>query len=81
MNSLLLIAIATHFMVLNKSYSLQSCPKTIIIDHTHTKWSTVDKAALTRASAQCKVYYPEAPCLKKFIKKEPGTYRAICGSK
>lgn len=58
-----------------------ACPKTTIIDLTHTKWLKVDQDALTRASSQCKVYYREAPCLKTFIKKEEQTYQAICGTK
>ncbi len=38
-----------------------------------------DEAALKTAKQRCKVYYPDAPCLKKFIKKGNQTYHAICG--
>lgn len=38
-----------------------------------------DKLAYRSAKARCSVHYPDAPCLKKFIKREEQTYWAICG--
>jgi len=40
-----------------------------------------DRNALKTATQNCSKYYPEAPCLKKFIKKEELVYWAICGEK
>lgn len=38
-----------------------------------------DRDALSAATQNCSKYYPEAPCLKKFIKREELVYWAICG--
>jgi len=38
-----------------------------------------DVNALTAATKRCSEIYPEAPCLKKFIKREERVYWAICG--
>lgn len=40
-----------------------------------------DKAALKTTTKNCSKYYPEAPCLKKLVKKEELVYHAICGEK
>lgn len=31
------------------------------------------------AAVRCAQIYPDAPCLKKFVKVRPLIYRAICG--
>jgi len=38
-----------------------------------------DKRAIKQAPKTCAKLYPDAPCLKKLIKKEDGVYNAICG--
>lgn len=38
-----------------------------------------DKQALESAKLRCQVHFPEAPCLKKFMKKRHQVYHAICG--
>jgi hypothetical protein len=43
------------------------------------KLTLEDKRALNSAKERCKFYYPDAPCLKKFIKKGNQIYHAICG--
>lgn len=56
------------------------CPTTIIENNTST-WTNTDKQSLSSAKKRCKVYYPDSPCLKKFIKKEESVYWAICSQK
>lgn len=55
-----------------------ACAVTILVGFdkiiTLQEWKTINHAKET-----CKIYYPEAPCLKKFIKKEDLVYNAICG--
>lgn len=56
------------------------CSETTVINKTKL-WNEIDKKSLKSAKERCKVYFPEAPCLKKFIKTEINAYRAICGKK
>lgn len=42
-------------------------------------WSRRDQAALDRATVACGIYYPASPCLRRFIRVQPGQYRAVCG--
>ena len=55
------------------------CPAVIIVNISGEPWKEVDQKSLNSAKGRCSVHYPEAPCLKKFIKKEPLVYNAICG--
>lgn len=54
---------------------------TIMINNTDEPWNNRDKQSLKRAKYVCRVEYGPrgAPCLKRFIKREPLTYWAICG--
>lgn len=53
---------------------------TIKINKTAEPWNSFDNLSLNRAKSRCVVYYPQSPCLKKFIKKQPKHYLAICGT-
>ena len=57
-----------------------SCPNTKVINETKA-WNYQDALTLGKAVNRCKEIYPEAPCLKKFIKKGDNRYWAICGKK
>lgn len=62
--------------------ALSGCPVTKMVDWTHGEWTPRDNQSYTMAVEGCKKHFGEsAPCLKKFIKKEEGTYYAICGTK
>ncbi len=59
---------------------MSGCPATTVVDWTHDSWELLDSQTYQRATQQCVVKFgSDAPCLKKFIKKEKGTYYAICG--
>ena len=56
------------------------CSPVIVINLTTYPWNSTDEKHLEVAKVRCKkIFHNEAPCLKKFIKKEPLVYRAICG--
>lgn len=57
------------------------CPTTNRIIKSPEPWDYCrDADAMETARLRCSSYYgEEAPCLKWFIKMEPGVYRAICG--
>lgn len=57
-----------------------SCPRIEIVNETRT-WVETDSRSLKSAIERCPIKYPEAPCLKKFWKKEELTYWALCGEK
>ena len=57
---------------------IYECPATIIENRTDT-WVEYDQNSMLRAKKRCVVHYPDAPCLKTFIKKEELNYYAICG--
>ncbi len=42
-------------------------------------WSEQDQAALERATVGCAEHYPASPCLRRFVRVQPGRYRAVCG--
>jgi hypothetical protein len=52
---------------------------TVLINLSPEAWNQVDLRNKAVAEKRCPVKYADAPCLKKFIKVEPGMYRAICG--
>lgn len=58
--------------------SLLYCQKVQITNLTKT-WNKNDQESLELATRRCPEIYPEAPCLKYFIKKEDMLYNAICG--
>jgi hypothetical protein len=61
------------------NYFLLSCAATIMINLSNQPWNKEDDANVLVAKSRCGEIYSDAPCLKKFIKKEPNNYNAICG--
>lgn len=57
-----------------------ACAAPVVELRTAEPWTRRDQAALDRAADGCEEYYPDSPCLKRFIRMRPGTYRAVCGS-
>ena len=60
--------------------TLLVCAATIIVNNTKS-WTETDKRSLSYAKTRCEQIYKDAPCLKKFTKKEELVYQAICGKK
>ena len=57
-----------------------ACAATLLINESKEPWTPGDMATQTQARLRCeRLYGDEAPCLIKFIKKEPGVFWAICG--
>ena len=54
------------------------CPDTALIGFS-PKLVLIERQSLSRAKKHCSELYPEAPCLKKFIKREELVFWAICG--
>lgn len=54
------------------------CGKVMVIDLSNELWNSRDEENLAIAKARCVVIYPDAPCLKVFIKKSELNYNAIC---
>lgn len=59
---------------------LLNCLATLIINTTPYPWNTHDEYTMNSSKKVCIEKYPEAPCLKKFIKKGERNYWAICGA-
>lgn len=55
------------------------CAATIVVNMSSEPLNKRDKRSMESARITCKRAYND--CLKKFIKKEPLTYNAICGGK
>lgn len=51
---------------------------TMIINLTSV-WTDRDQEHLDMAKVRCQQIYPDAPCVKKFIKVKKLTYRVVCG--
>ena len=58
---------------------LYICAVAIMINQSPEPWTDRDYANMHRAKKTCKKVYKQ--CLKKFIKREPLNYHAICGGK
>jgi hypothetical protein len=56
-----------------------SCPVTVIDVRTNEAWTVRDQLALVTAARGCVRYFPQSPCLKRFIRVEQGRYWAVCG--
>jgi len=54
------------------------CPAIIIVNLTTESWKSIDQKNLDVAKYRCSQIFPDAPCVKKFIKKEPLVYNVIC---
>jgi hypothetical protein len=57
-----------------------ACPATEILTYTPEGWSHADQRAYETAQKRCVNFYPNSPCLKRFIRMEQLRYRAWCGS-
>lgn len=57
------------------------CIMTLMINQSNEDWNDIDMEHVARAKVGCAQKYPDAPCLTKFIKKEPLVYTAVCGTK
>lgn len=58
----------------------RSCPWPVVENKTSV-WNEQDQWTFDRAMKRCGQIYSDAPCLKKFVKKDPDAYNAICGAK
>jgi hypothetical protein len=56
-----------------------SCPDTKMINNSGLPWNKYDYSVLQSAKKRCGEIYPDAPCVKKFYKKEETNYWVICG--
>lgn len=54
-----------------------TCPKAKVVNLTPI-WTSQDQENLDFAKTRCGHFYPNSPCLKKFIKKKTRTYSIIC---
>lgn len=54
------------------------CPDATLLGF-DSKLNLIERQSLSRAKNHCSELYPEAPCLKKFIKREELVFWAICG--
>lgn len=78
--SMALIAAICAFMSTRAiSASWDNCPITKVINETEI-WTKADENTFHRAKyGGCARHYPDAPCLKKFVKKGERRYYATCG--
>ena len=74
----LLILLVFLLFPLKEASALSSmCPIAKIINKTN-EWLPIDEENFKIAINRCKVLFPEAPCLKTFVKKEKLVYNVIC---
>ena len=55
------------------------CLAPLIINNTDS-WSDRDSQVVIDAGKRCAEKYPDAPCVKYFLKKAEQDYHVICGS-
>ena len=58
-----------------------ACVATVLVNVSSEPWKPRDDESLAQARGRCTQLYKDSPCLVKFVKVEPGIYRAICGGK
>ncbi len=56
-----------------------ACLTTALVNLSNIPWNFEDRQNQAIAQSRCGTIYPDAPCLKLFVKVEPLMYRAICG--
>ena len=56
-----------------------NCLPTQIINESNEPWNDKDQEVMERAANTCQERYEEIPCLKRFFKRAPQAYAAICG--
>jgi hypothetical protein len=71
--------LATFMTELLISLALASCPATQMINKTAYPWNDNDKQTMKYCQRRCSDYYPDAPCLKQFIKWNKQDYHCLCG--
>lgn len=54
------------------------CPQVLVVNNTKV-WNEDDQKTLDFAKVRCAEIYPDAPCIKKFIKKSDTNYNVVCG--
>lgn len=59
-------------------FAIGFCQPPTIVNNTNT-WNKMDQKTYHSAQKRCVIHYPNSPCLKRFIKVEFNTYRALCG--
>ncbi len=57
--------------------TLVICPQVKIENHTDV-WTSYDQSVLDRSRIRCGEIYNDAPCVKRFIKKEEQLYNVVC---
>jgi len=57
------------------------CIAALMINLSDHPWQAIDYANKRAAMVRCGELYPDAPCLKTFIKKDVRVYNAVCGNK
>ena len=57
---------------------MMKCPNTIIVNESE-EWNKIDALQFESSRKRCGEIYPDAPCLKWFVKKAENTYWAVCG--
>ena len=55
------------------------CSNPQIINLTN-EWNELDQSTFYRATKRCSELFQDAPCLRKFIKKEELVYNVVCGN-
>jgi hypothetical protein len=63
------------------AFVAMSCPQVIMINRTNFEWNEHDRVTKATCSRRCPELYPEAPCLKRFIKLDKQDYYCGCGEK
>jgi hypothetical protein len=56
---------------------LLACAATIIVNHTKV-WNKHDQHRMEVSKQRCAELFPDAPCLKKFIKLNEQRYQVLC---
>ena len=60
-------------------YLAASCPDVTRVNRTNFPWNDYDKEIEQTCKKRCGEIYPDAPCLKQFIKYGKQDYDCICG--
>jgi hypothetical protein len=58
-----------------------ACPKVELVNKSKEDVNYRDMENVSVASKRCKHHFPKSPCLVKFTKTAPLTYKALCGAK
>lgn len=58
---------------------MAACPITKTVNKTQYPWNEHDKETQAYCGKRCAQIYPEAPCLKLFVKWDKQDYHCICG--